>query len=98
MVGQIRYSNDYGIDESCRFGGSAEQKREKKKVGMQKSLFTAIDALLYVFACISTSTPLFLFSFLTFGFGSGYCRAYTIFLLFFTLCTLANPSSESPPN
>lgn len=64
MVGRIRYSNDYGINESCRFGGSAErEKREKKKVGMQKSLFAAaIDAFLYAFACISTSAPLFLFS------------------------------------
>ena len=32
---------------------------KKKKWERRKSLFTAIDALLYAFACISTSAPLF---------------------------------------
>lgn len=46
-----------------------QSKRKKKKAGMQKSLFAAIDALLYAFACISTSAPLF-FSSLYSGFES----------------------------
>lgn len=58
--GQYGTVTDYGINESCRFGGATA--REKKKWECRVSgLFAAIDALLY--ACISTSAPLVLLFF-----------------------------------
>lgn len=89
MVGRIRYCNDYGINESCRFGGSAEQAKKKKREC--KSRFSQRSmrfcTLLLVFQLpLPSSFPLFTLA-LNLILPDWYNS-----LLLFTLCTLASPA------
>lgn len=85
MVGRIRYSNDYGINESCRFGGSAEREKREKKKWECKSRFLQQRSMRFCTLLLVFQLPLPSFYFLLDSwFGSDIAGP----IHFFSYCSL----------